>query len=365
VAVSALSLLAAENLPAGQWALRILVIEPALLYLLVRIHRLYFRPTATDESLVASGQGVGLLHLADALVLGAVSVSVIGLGQYFFSDYVEAVEGVRRILSIYDSPNHLGLFLGRTIPLLIAAIAFAADRRRRIAYGLALLPVMAALYLTFSRGAWLVGLPAGLLTIGLLADGQRLLAGRRIRIAVLASLLVLVLALLALLPFVGTTRFASLFDLQTGTSFNRLLIWQGSLRLIAAHPLWGVGIGNFVTQYPRYMLPAAWREPVIYHAHDFVLDFWAMLGLPGLAALAWLLITFFRAALPAYRRLGESTAHVTDPDLKALTLGLIASMVNFMAHGLVDTGYFLTDLAFVFMLTLALGGRLAQAALTR
>jgi O-antigen ligase len=273
-----------------------------------------------------------------------VVVSLIGLYQYFFSNYVEAAEGVRRILSIYDSPNHLGLFLDRVIPVLVATVAFAADRRRRIGYALALLPILAALYLTFSRGAWLVGLPAGLLAIGLLAD-------RRTRIAVLA---LLGLALLALLPFASTVRFASLFNLQEGTSFNRLLIWQGSLRMIAGHPLWGVGIGNFVYEYPRYMLPEAWREPVIYHAHNLLLDFWAMLGLPGLIALVALLVAFFRTGLRAYRRLA-------DPDLQALTLGLLASMVVVVAHGLVDTGYFLTDLAFTFMLTLALIGRLENA----
>ena len=32
----------------------------------------------------------------------------------------------------------------------------------------------------------------------------------------------------------------------------------------------------------------------------------------------------------------------------------MASMVDFLAHGLVDASYFVVDLAFVFMLTLAL-----------
>jgi O-antigen ligase len=101
------------------------------------------------------------------------------------------------------------------------------------------------------------------------------------------------------------------------------------------------------------MLPEAWREPVIYHAHNLLLDFWAMLGLPGLTALVALLVVFFRTGLRAYRRLA-------DPDLQALTLGLLASMVVAVAHGLVDTGYLLTDLAFTFMLTLALMGLLER-----
>ena len=47
--------------------------------------------------------------------------------------------------------------------------------------------------------------------------------------------------------------------------------------------------------------------------------------------------------------------------MQALTLGLMASMVSFLAHGLVDTGFRLTDLAFVFMLTLGIVRNLGTA----
>jgi hypothetical protein len=56
--------------------------------------------------------------------------------------------------------------------------------------------------------------------------------------------------------------------------------------------------------------------------------------------------------LQLYRRL------TTEPELQALTLGLMASMISFLAHGLVDTGFRLTDLAFVFMLTLGIVRRI-------
>jgi O-antigen ligase len=95
------------------------------------------------------------------------------------------------------------------------------------------------------------------------------------------------------------------------------------------------------------MLPEAWREPLVYHPHNMLLDFWAILGLPGLAALAWLQVAFWRSGLATYRRLA-------NPVLRALLLGLMGSMVGFIAHGLVDTGYFLADLALVFMLTLGI-----------
>jgi O-antigen ligase len=321
VAAHLLSLRVAADLEAGLWQLRTAVLEPFLLYLLVRSQG------RNRKTLVALG---------DALVLGAVAVAAIGLYQFFFTDYVESVEGVRRILSVFDSPNHLSLFLGRAVPVAACVALWGGTRWRRLAHGVALLPLLLCLYLTFSRGAWLLGLPASLLCIGWLRGRK----GMLIALGVIAGLL------LALLPFVHTARLASLTTLQEGTtSFLRLLLWMGTWRMIRGHPLWGVGSGNFVSQYPRYMLPEAWREPVVYHPHNLVLETWAMLGVPGLIALAWLMVALFRGGLVLYRRLASQR------DLQALILGLLAGMADMLAHGLVDTGYFLADLAFVLMLT--------------
>jgi hypothetical protein len=66
----------------------------------------------------------------------------------------------------------------------------------------------------------------------------------------------------------------------------------------------------------------------------------------------WIQIAFWRLALPLRR--------LSSPDERALALGLMASMVDFLAHGLVDNSYFLVDLGFSFCLTLALVVHLAS-----
>jgi O-antigen ligase len=327
VATAFVSLFIAEDRGAAQWELRILVIEPALVYVMVR--DLTPRP-------------LSLLSLADALTVGALIVAVVGLYQYFFTDYVESVQGVRRILSIYDSPNHVSLFLGRVAPISFCLAAFGATRWQRVYHTAALLPLLLCLYLTYSRGAWLLGLPAALIFIGVLR-------GRRARIATAGALIA---ALLALAPILRTPRIASLLTLESGTNYHRLLLWQGAGRMIAANPLLGVGLGNFMRHYPRHMLREAGHEPVVFHPHNLLLDVWTSMGLPGIAALAFVLAAFFRAGLRAYRRLHA------ERELQALILGLLASMVSFTAHGLVDTGFRLTDLALVFMLTLGIVGRI-------
>jgi putative inorganic carbon (HCO3(-)) transporter len=335
VVVCLASVLVGEDKRSALWELRVVVLQPLLLYLLVRTE-----PLSKEH----------LLGLGDALVVGASSLALIGLYYYFVLNYVEAAEGVRRLLvPFYDSPNHISLLLDRVAPIGLALVIYGSSGLRRVLHGLGLAIMLAAIYLTYSRGAWLVGLPAALLFVLLQPQLTGARQGRRR--ALVTVLVVLALGMLALIPVARTTRFASLAQLNSGTSFLRLVLWRGALHLIAAHPLLGTGIGNFANQYPHYMLAEAWREPLVYHAHNILLDFWAILGLPGLAALFWLQIAFWKSGAWLYPRLPA-------PALRALMLGLMGSMVASLAHGLVDTAFFLADLALVFMLTLALTRRL-------
>jgi O-antigen ligase len=152
-----------------------------------------------------------------------------------------------------------------------------------------------------------------------------------------------------LLPLVGTERFLSLFDFEQGTTFRRLKLWEASLAMIRDHPITGVGLDNFLYQYPNYVLREAWQEPDLSHPHNILLDYWTRLGIGGVVVLLWLQAAFFRRALRLYQRL-------PDGDQRAIILGLIASMVSMLAHGLIDNSYFLVDLAFIFFVGFGLIG---------
>jgi O-antigen ligase len=296
------------------------------------------------QVVVAAGAFYALIHaqrgsrpawiLVDWMTAGAVAVSLLALVQFVSGSNVITAEGVFRVRGLYGSPNNLALFLGRTFPVALCLAAFG--RRRRWAYALAALPQLAALFLTFSRGALLVGLPAALLFIGIVRRGRTLWAMLGGIAAIVAGLI----------PLAGTERIASLFRAGEGTTFLRLNLWRSAWAMIRDHPLRGVGLDNFLYAYrTRYILPAAWEERNLSHPHNILLDWWTRLGILGVVTLVWLLAAFFSTAARLYRRLA-------DPTLRALALGLMASMVNFLAHGLVDNSFFLTDLALVFALTL-------------
>jgi O-antigen ligase len=120
------------------------------------------------------------------------------------------------------------------------------------------------------------------------------------------------------------------------------------------HPWLGVGLDNFLYQYrTRYVLPDAWQEPDLSHPHNLVLDFGTRLGLGGIAVLLWVQVAFWQVALSLYRRLPQGRE-------RALILGLMASMVATLAHGLIDNSFFLVDLAFIFFLTLGVVGSTAE-----
>jgi O-antigen ligase len=310
--------------------LRVAILEPALFYLMLRTSRL--------------GEKT-IWRLVDFFVLGAVAVALIGLVQYALGvNVITAEEGFRRLRSVYGSPNNAALYLGRALPLLVAVALFGKARIRRIAYGLAAALVGLAVLLTFSKGALILGVPLSLLALGLLAGG-------RWRWAALGMAALVVVAVTLLLQ---TPRFAPLLNTAGGTTFFRLSLWRSAWTMFREHPWLGVGPDNFLYQYrSRYILPAAWQEPDLSHAHDILLDYATRLGIAGLAAGVWLQIAFWRRALPL--------RCLADADRRALALGLMGAMVNFLAHGLVDASYFVIDLAFVFFMTLGLVQRLARS----
>ncbi|MFQ5886150.1 MAG: hypothetical protein ACE5II_02825, partial [Anaerolineae bacterium] len=90
--LSLFSLTVSENFGVSAREFRVVILEPALFYLLLRE--------------VPQHKG-GLWRIVDGLVAAAVIVSLYGLFQYFFTADVIVVEGVRRIRGVYGSPNNL------------------------------------------------------------------------------------------------------------------------------------------------------------------------------------------------------------------------------------------------------------------
>ena len=304
---------------------RVIVLEPALFYFLIRIVPL-------DRK--------SLWRIVDAFVLGAFIVALVGFVDYATGTRLITAEGgLMRMMSVTGSPNNLGLFMGRVLPIVAAIALMSRYRPRRLLYALTFPFILGAAVLSFSKGALILGVPVSLAVVILFWGGRR---------AVIGLVGLAVTGVATAIPLSQSPRFADTFNFTSGTSFFRIQLWRSVVSMIADHPWLGVGLDNFLYAYRgKYILPEAWQEPNLAHAHNIILDSLARLGVFGFAATFWMLSAFFLNAYTTLKRLA-------DPDLRALTIGLIASMINVLAHGMVDTGYWFVDLAFVFMMTMGL-----------
>lgn len=302
---------------------RVVVLGSGLYYWVLR--------RQTERELIAK-------WVINALMAGAVLVSLYGLYQWLFTGDIITAEGVRRIKGTYGSPNNLALFLERVIPIGVALWLMGGDDKKRWLYAVALVPIGVCLLLTFSRGALLLGVPAGLVWVALWGN-------KRVRHMVIG---LGVVGALALIPFAATERLASTTNVEGGTWFIRMKLWEATFTMIRENPVLGVGLDNFLYTYEQYRLPEAWREPDLSHPHQIFLHFWVALGIPGLILLVGQQVAFWR------RWWAQKQAPLTEWH-KAMLIGLGGSMVATLAHGMIDNSYFLVDLAFVWMLTLALG----------
>ena len=321
VALSAGTSLLAEYRRVAFRELRVVVGESALLYFVVRARRRDRR---------------WLLHAVDALWLSATCVALYALIRYPYPGGVIEAEGIRRARAFYGSPNNLALYLERVVPMGLAVAFWGHTRWRRWVYGLGVIPVALALFLTFSRGVWLLGLPAMFVALAW-AGGMRarwLVAG------------LLITGLLAVVPLAGTERLLSLLDFSEGTTSLRLSLWQSSWDMVRDHPWLGIGLDNFLYYYGDYVRPGAAVDRWLSHPHNMVLDFWLRLGIGGVGLLLVLLFTFFKEASRLLRILCKG-------DLRAMTLGFVAGMAALVAHGSIDSSYFVTELAYWFMFSLA------------
>jgi putative inorganic carbon (hco3(-)) transporter len=273
-----------------------------------------------------------------AWLIGAALVGRLGAEQFFFGQ-TWSMEGVGRVTSVYPSATALGIYLGR--PLAMALVLTVLLPREwkvwRIGSALLAFGIGLGVLFSFARGAW-VGVFVGLLVVALLSRNRVMWAG--IGATVLAGL--------ALLPFVRADRITSMFRFDTpdNTGVARLSIWNAALRIIRDHPILGIGQDQLLRVDPRYEVPHI-RFLVVSHPHNWVLDFWLRLGLPGLLWMVGTLVYFFWQAVRFWRA-NAGTA------LGALSLGLIAAMVDFAVHGLLDMAYFTMDNALSFWLMMGL-----------
>ncbi|HEY0753322.1 MAG TPA: O-antigen ligase family protein [Ktedonobacteraceae bacterium] len=318
-------------------------------------------------------------RLLGAFLGCALIVALAGLLQhFFFASQLQPPKGDGRAHAMYGSANSIGLFFDYALPMGIALLVFQLGKalKTHSNWWVCLLilagfvPLVGVLYLSQSLGSALA-LPVALLFILALSvrDRKKLLIGAIILIVLVAAGGIVLRHQIA--HFLSTWH-----DNNKGISTisKRYYLWMSAWHMIQAHPLFGVGMDNWLCYYslnnvctlsstihPHYWvtlvpgtnLPTGLRdEPNLSHPHDIFLHVWVSMGIFGLLAFVGLLALFFWLFARIMRTMRRSSSGEIA-GLEWLVLGVGGAMLAALCQGLIDSAFLEQDLAFCFWMLVA------------
>jgi putative inorganic carbon (HCO3(-)) transporter len=239
---------------------------------------------------------------------------------------------VARASGTIGDPNELAAVLVAGLILAGVLISLLRDSPtlRLAAVGAAVL-CAAGLFSTFSRG--------GLVSLGCALVAAIVVGGRWRRAAVMVtvvSVLSAVMFFAVLAPKQATERVTKV-DGGTG----RTDIWRVGARMVHAHPIRGVGAGNFQVSSVHYAIkPGAIKYDYFIEApkvaHNTYLQVLAELGFVGLVPFLMLLGFAFACVFKAARVF----ARVGDRDMELVARGVLLALIGILSADLFISGQF-------------------------
>ncbi len=244
-------------------------------------------------------------------------------------------ETILRAFSLFSDPHMFSFYLGLILPWLIVLLPQTRSFKQMktgsllAIYGF----LLAALLLTFSRGAYLALIVTFLVLAGLL---WQYLAAKKTALLLCLSLLIFIIP--------GTPiadRFYSSFDFGEGSNMGRLEMWQEAGQTGLGHIWQGVGLGNYSLMVDSVL---GYRNPIT--AHNLYLDIFSEMGV--FALIVWLVLIL--------GTIGQLFWKVknTRQEQRYLYLGLIGSLLYFSVHSFFETAIYSPIILALLMITLGL-----------
>jgi O-antigen ligase len=227
--------------------------------------------------------------------------------------------------------GHYMTYSGLVMLVTCAAAARILFTRDRLWPSLMMPALLVVLGLTFTRSA-LVGASAGIAFLLLLKD-----------LRLLAVMPVLAALFLVLAPPQVTDRFMSMFDAHDPTRMDRVTMLKAGGRMVAAHPLTGVGPARVGAQYRNFVQPGE-SDHVNPHLHNVPMQIAAERGLPALAAWIWMLVTL---VIDMVRRLKV-------PETRFLAAAALGGIVAMIAAGMAEYNFGDSEFLMLFLVLMTL-----------
>lgn len=270
-----------------------------------------------------------LLIVLGAIVLGAIIAASFGVLSPPDANLAE--EG--RATGTVGDPNELAAFL--LVGLALAA-GLAVGRGRspllRLVCGLTVALCAGGIFLSLSRG--------GLVALGVLLLTGTVFAGRWRRAITLMLVLIAgggVLYFTALAPLPARERI-----ITANGGAGRSDIWKLGLRMVRAHPLTGVGVGNFPVVSRDYALQPGTlqRADLVFSSapkvtHNTYLEVLSEMGFPGFLLFMGAVLSCLACALKAARLWAQRGL----ADMEAIARGVFLGLV-----GMLTADFFISEM---------------------
>ncbi|MCK4852362.1 MAG: O-antigen ligase family protein, partial [Candidatus Omnitrophica bacterium] len=150
------------------------------------------------------------------------------------------------------------------------------------------------------------------------------------------------LVLFLMLPYTAQERIFDLTDLKSGTTWERLMLWKGTVNMVKAHPVLGFGVNTYSRNFPAYKPP---EYPDVRYTHNSYLHMASEVGVTGA-----LLFLIFLMSVMVYSWRGISL--MADSRQRDIGAGLLAGLIGFSMNCVVDTHLYSVTLAVFFHLLL-------------
>lgn len=301
------------------------------------------------------------------LIIGAL-LGIYGILQYQGIDFPFWAKNVGRqqVFGLFGNVNYFAEYL--IVPLSIAVPLFfiSNNRIKKVLLLIGILSMGTTLTVTFTRGSYL-GFAIALIfmfRLFLLSRGKSFIKKNK-KIFIIALVLVIILTFLFVIPnslnkpgtiiskIKGRITITQLTQRHSLT--RRIAIWKFTALMIKDHPLLGSGLGTFkynsLNYQARFFDQGQNRSLYPYgiadKAHNEYLQFWAEIGIVGLAIFIWLMITYFNYGIRYLKR-------EKNEQKQGIVIGLMGAVVAVLVDAIFGFPLHLPATIVLFWLVIAL-----------
>lgn len=311
------SIFIAPNLFSALGIWKAYILEPLLFFFLLR-HTLEKQQINTTDILLSlnlSAIGISLFAIFQA-------ISGFGIPSNWIIE--------RRVTSIFDYPNAVGLFLA---PIICASITHAQKySAHRILFLFSAILSLIACFFSKTEAVF-IAIPVALFLTFLISERKAFQFSLKnvYTLVILGGISTFLFSLTV--PIIRAKLF-----LQDFSGLVRRSQWQETLAMLFDRPFFGAGLSGYQEVMKDYHFRADFE--IFEYPHNLFLNSWSEFGIIGLLGLFVLTIYLL------YR-------FITFPSSHQSLIGFSALFVMAI-HGLVDVPFFKNDLAFLTVIFLAL-----------